>query len=360
MKFDQFKNVSFISVMLKRAILLNLFLLLIFYTGSNAALHAADKFSAQLPALQKEKNYKRSEKFDKTNDTSILKISDKGDKVIGISLGDAINITNSMAILTSYLIEIVLLLLAIMTLISFLSYKVILHSVSASASKELDEKISKIVSDKTEFAKELVRGSLYMQMAYNWYLLFDNDYQSLVKGEGSATEELKRYTSYASQLTSQGIKSLFKKDSILYSKMQVEGDADAFKLHLNLKSDWVYHRTAEIFSNEINDDFSIAEVIQEAYWCISALDGYHGKGILNWYLVYHTSGITLLLLGNEKQKDEGRKILKDLILGNSPKNKIITPIEFRREIWRECFLNNKENYKDYFSLGDISCPEEQT
>ena len=117
LKFDQFKNVSFISVMLKRAILLNLFLLLIFYTGSNAALHAADKFSAQLPALQKEKNYKRSEKFDKTNDTSILKISDKGDKVIGISLGDAINITNSMAILTSYLIEIVLLLLAIMVLI---------------------------------------------------------------------------------------------------------------------------------------------------------------------------------------------------------------------------------------------------
>ena len=212
------------------------------------------------------------------------------------------------------------------------------------AKRFLDEQIeqSKIVlNGHMERAQFVTIEETYSQISFQWWQLYEPQYQQYLHGVITALlEDGKHHLSLAKKFTEGGFLTLNPPPEIPRTpefEDFMKNDPRAKLTCAKLLNDFVYHETAELLCDRSKNtaDGKIS-LLSKADECLKLATE---QGTL-WYNLRETAAGTLIKFGNDTQRELGRQILRDMFNGNVPRDFPSPPINWLRGIW-----------DDYFPLG---------
>lgn len=217
--------------------------------------------------------------------------------------------------------------------------------------EELKGRIEKEVVERIQYEAELVRANTFLQQSYAWYQHYEVEYQELLAGKTrpdlSRELTIEREIKLARNLSEAGLE-VCTHPSIVDRR---ESDRKAWEVFAFLTNLWVYSRTAELVCQRMRGesiDTEVLEVLPAAHQCI-LLAGQKPAESRRWHDLHETAAFAMIQLGDQKTKEEGRAVIRNIFAGKTPAGTFKPP-------GRAWFIDRCKEYFPSQSDGTITDP----
>jgi hypothetical protein len=222
------------------------------------------------------------------------------------------------------------------------------HEELAEAMKKRSQEFDSTITKRLQDEYILMIAECCAQLALPWWETYEADYQLYLRKKLPSPDGFLRYILGAKALTERGKAAL-----ALLEDGFTKVNTPAFLVNAKLQNHCVYHATAEMICRG-GSPAKRREIIEVAHECRRTSADIRTGGL--WFNLRQTAATTLIQLGDDETKEEGRREMRGLLEGRTPGTEFPRPsMEWLLQIWEECFPPDETGH-DRFGLGSIPSP----